>query len=105
MNKKAKGSFWTRVAIILSCCVMSIQLPTIAHTQEGKIRVGAAVSLTGRLAREGGYIKKGYETWAEWINGRGGIKVAGKPYKVEMIVLRRQGRCDDERQTDRETDH
>ena len=91
MNKKAKGSFWTRVAIILSCCVMSTQLPTIAHTQEGKIRVGAAVSLTGRLAREGGYIKKGYETWAEWINGRGGIKVAGKPYKVEMMYYDDKG--------------
>jgi len=50
-----------------------------------KIVIGAAVSMTGRLAREGSSVKKGYETWAEWINGKGGISVGGKPYQVEMI--------------------
>jgi branched-chain amino acid transport system substrate-binding protein len=85
MKKKGKN-LWTRGAIIVvGCCFMLSLLPAVVHSQEAKIRIGAAVSLTGRTAREGSYVKKGYETWAEWINGRGGIKVAGKPYKVEMI--------------------
>lgn len=57
----------------------------IIYGQEAKIRIGAAVSLTGRLAKEGSLVKKGYETWAEWVNGMGGIKIGGKPHKVEMI--------------------
>jgi branched-chain amino acid transport system substrate-binding protein len=85
MTKKGKVSFWTRGAIILGCCVILIYLPAIVHSQEAKIKIGAAVSLTGRMAREGSYVKKGYETWAEWVNSRGGITVAGKPYKVEMV--------------------
>ena len=30
-------------------------------------------------------MKKGYEAWVEWVNGRGGINVEGKPQQVEMI--------------------
>ena len=58
---------------------------TLTGAQEGKIRVGAAVSLTGNYAPFGTLVKKGYEVWAEWVNGRGGISVGGKPHKVEMI--------------------
>src|SRR5512135_2447633 len=85
MKKKGKGFFWTKGVIILGCCFILSNLPAVVYSQEAKIRIGAAVSLTGRTAREGSYVKKGYETWAEWINSQGGIKVAGKPYKVEMI--------------------
>jgi branched-chain amino acid transport system substrate-binding protein len=89
---KRNGSFRATRAIILSCCLILIPLlPAGVHSQEGKIRIGAAVSLTGRVAREGTYVKKGYETWTEWINGRGGIRVAGKPYKVEMIYYDDKG--------------
>ncbi len=83
MKRKGEGSFWTRGVLILICCL--ILVPAFASAQEAKIKIGAAVSLTGKLAREGSYVKKGYETWVEWINGHGGIKVAGKPYKVEMV--------------------
>src|SRR5512135_992260 len=85
MKKKGKLLAWAMGVLILGCCVVLTHLPVKVQAQEAKIRIGAAVSLTGRTAREGSYVKKGYETWAEWINGRGGIKVAGKPYKVEMI--------------------
>ena len=83
--KNYKGLFWTRGGVFLSCCFILILFPILVNAQEAKIRIGAAVSMTGRLAREGSYVKKGYETWADWINGRGGITVGGKPYKVEMI--------------------
>ncbi|MDI6762307.1 MAG: amino acid ABC transporter substrate-binding protein [Thermodesulfobacteriota bacterium] len=83
--KKRKSFFWTRGTIIFSCCLILISFPTFVNSQEAKVRIGAAVSMTGRLAKEGSLVKKGYETWTEWVNGRGGINVGGKLHKVEMI--------------------
>ena len=84
MNKRKIrfGSIWVGILTICSILVIS---PAWVSAQEAKIRIGAAVSMTGRLAREGSHVKKGYDTWADWINGRGGINVGGKPHKVEMI--------------------
>lgn len=82
MMKERKGVLII-LGLILGCCLIAV--PALTTAQEAKIRIGAAVSLTGRLAKEGSLVKKGYETWAEWINGRGGINVGGKPHKVEMI--------------------
>jgi branched-chain amino acid transport system substrate-binding protein len=45
---------------------------------------GSAVSLTGSLAKEGKLTQEGYEFWKNYVNEHGGIKVAGKPYKVEI---------------------
>lgn len=85
MKKKGRHVVWMIGVLVLGCWLVLSSLPEVLYAQEAKIRIGAAVSLTGRMAREGTYVKKGYETWADWINGQGGIKVAGKPYKVEMI--------------------
>jgi branched-chain amino acid transport system substrate-binding protein len=84
MNKRKIrfGSIWVG---ILTICLILVISPALVSAQEAKIRIGAAVSMTGRLAREGSHVKKGYDTWADWINGRGGINVGGKPHKVEMI--------------------
>lgn len=57
---------------------------SLAFPQE-VLRFGAAVSLTGKYAKEGELLKKGYELWKEWVNRRGGIKVKDKRYKVEII--------------------
>ncbi|MBV8601260.1 MAG: amino acid ABC transporter substrate-binding protein [Candidatus Eremiobacteraeota bacterium] len=45
---------------------------------------GAAVSLTGSLAKEGHLTQEGYDFWKDWINAHGGMKVAGKTYKVDI---------------------
>ena len=83
--KKTRICFWSIWGMILTLCLTLGVSPAWVSAQEAKIRIGAAVSMTGRLAKEGSLVKKGYETWVEWINGRGGIRVAGKPHKVEMI--------------------
>ncbi len=49
------------------------------------IRFGAAVSLTGKLAKEGQLLKQGYELWREKINAQGGIKVGNKLYKIDIV--------------------
>ncbi len=49
------------------------------------IKIGAAISLTGSLARFGNLVKNGYELWKEKVNSTGGIKVGDKKMKVEII--------------------
>jgi len=52
----------------------------------GTVRVGAPVSLTGTLRREGKDVQQGYLFWAEWVNEMyGGIIIDDKPYQVELI--------------------
>ncbi len=58
--------------------------PAEAQPQQPTITFGAALSLTGRLATEGRLVKTGYDIYVDEINKRGGIKVGGKPHRVEI---------------------
>lgn len=49
------------------------------------LRLGAAVSFTGKYAKEGELLRRGYELWKEKVNSMGGIKVGDKRYKVEIV--------------------
>ena len=53
----------------------------------GIIRVGAPLPLTGPFSPEGIKQKQGYDLWAETANAKGGIKAAGKAYKVEIVYV------------------
>ncbi len=59
-------------------------LVALAFSQE-VLKLGAAVSFSGKYAKEGELLKKGYELWKETVNSRGGIRIGGKTYKVEII--------------------
>lgn len=48
------------------------------------ITFGAAVSLTGKTAKEGGYVKDGYELFKEEINKAGGFKVGDKQCTIDI---------------------
>ena len=56
-----------------------------AASAEKVLKLGASVCLTGRLAKEGNYVKDGYTLWLEEVNKRGGIKVGNDRYKVDII--------------------
>jgi branched-chain amino acid transport system substrate-binding protein len=60
--------------------------PNVAASQD-VIRVGAPLPLTGPLSPEGVKQKQGYDLWAETANAKGGIKVDGKNYKVEIVYV------------------
>ena len=51
----------------------------------GKFLIGSAIALTGKYAREGTFVKKGYDFWSDKVNSQGGIEVGGKKFPVEMI--------------------
>ena len=53
---------------------------------DGVIKIGAALSETGKYAREGEDVRQGYDLWADWVNNeKGGIEVDGKMDSVEMV--------------------
>ena len=51
---------------------------------EDTISFGAAVSLTGKTAKEGEYTRDGYNFAVETLNAQGGIAVGGKKYKIAV---------------------
>jgi branched-chain amino acid transport system substrate-binding protein len=56
-----------------------------AASAQDTVKIGAAVSLTGNFAREGNLLKNGYAYWEKLVNEAGGIDVAGKKTRVEVI--------------------
>jgi branched-chain amino acid transport system substrate-binding protein len=57
--------------------------PAAAGNFAGTILFGAPISLTGSTAKEGGLTKEGYDIWRDVYNESGGVKVAGKAYRIE----------------------
>ncbi|MBX3491471.1 MAG: amino acid ABC transporter substrate-binding protein [Parvibaculum sp.] len=56
-----------------------------AADDPGVIRLGAAVSLTGKYSSNGAFTRKGYDLAVEKINAAGGVTVSGKPYLLQII--------------------
>ena len=55
---------------------------------DGTVRIGAALSETGRFAAEGKAVRQGYDTWLRWVNEEhGGIRVGDDRYRAEIIYL------------------
>ena len=59
-------------------------IPARAWGAEDEVRIGAAVSLTGKLSREGNQLKNGYTYWEKLVAEAGGIEVGSRrlPAKV-----------------------
>ena len=53
---------------------------------DGTVRIGAALSETGKYAVEGRDSRQGYDTWVRWVNEEyGGIEIDGRRYAAEII--------------------
>jgi branched-chain amino acid transport system substrate-binding protein len=55
-----------------------------APAPEPTLVLGASLSMTGSLAREGGLTKEGYELCAKVVNDKGGVPVGDKKLKLEV---------------------
>ena len=59
---------------------------------EKVVKIGAAVSETGRYSQEGKHIRQGYLLWEEWVNEeQGGIQVGDDKYQVELVMYDDEG--------------
>ncbi|MEW6090806.1 MAG: amino acid ABC transporter substrate-binding protein [Pseudomonadota bacterium] len=52
--------------------------------EPGVIKLGAAVSLTGKYSSNGNFTRKGYDLAVKRINEEGGVNVGGKPYLLDI---------------------
>jgi branched-chain amino acid transport system substrate-binding protein len=55
-----------------------------AWCAEEAVRLGAAISLTGSLAKVGAETKAGYEIWMEKVNSQGGLTIGGQKHPVSI---------------------
>lgn len=56
-----------------------------AAAKDDMIRIGAAVSLTGALSREGNQLKQGYAYWEKVVHDSGGIQVGRRKLPVKVF--------------------
>ena len=75
---------------------LTVALTLVACSSGEKvIKIGAAVSETGRYTEEGRHTREGYLLWEDWVNNEyGGIDVGGDRYKVELIMYDDKGEAD-----------
>ena len=53
---------------------------------DGTVRIGAALSETGKFAVEGKDSRQGYDTWVRWVNeDYGGIRIGEDRYAAEIV--------------------
>ena len=59
------------------------------------ILIGAALSETGKFAREGKDARQGYNLWRDWVNEEyGGVEVGSRRYRVEIVYYDDEGNPD-----------
>ena len=75
-----KSLFMLVVFAFLGCV-----LTGVGFAEDKLIKIGAAVSLTGKMAYEGKMVLDGYKVWENWVNTHGGLKAGDTVYKVKMI--------------------
>jgi branched-chain amino acid transport system substrate-binding protein len=56
-----------------------------AKVEGDTIVLGAAVSVTGKYSTNGKHTMNGYNLAIETINAAGGVEVAGKTYKLDIV--------------------
>jgi branched-subunit amino acid ABC-type transport system permease component/ABC-type branched-subunit amino acid transport system substrate-binding protein len=60
--------------------------PAVSDEFAGTIRLGAALSETGKYSVEGKDSRQGYDTWLTWVNTEyGGIRVGDGRYRAEIV--------------------
>ena len=70
---------------LLAAALMLLPALGFGRVNEDTIVLGAAVSLTGKYTTAGNHTRKGYDLAVKMINERGGVRVAGKDYRLEVL--------------------
>jgi branched-chain amino acid transport system substrate-binding protein len=74
----------TLAAAVAAACGKGAKEEESGGVKGGKLQLGAALSLTGSLAKEGGLTKQGYQLCQDKVNSRGGVDVGGKKAKLAI---------------------
>src|ERR1700688_2192619 len=58
-----------------------------AWAADGVVKIGAVLPVTGKESKIGGAYKQATEVAVKEVNDAGGVKVGGKPMKIELTLL------------------
>jgi len=62
------------------------ETPGAAAGFDGTVRLGAALSETGKYSVEGKDSRQGYDTWVRWVNEEyGGVRIGDGRYRAEIV--------------------
>jgi branched-chain amino acid transport system substrate-binding protein len=78
-----KSSRWNAVWAIVAATAPQFLAAAPALAAD-TITFGAAISMTGKTAKEGEYTRDGYQFYIDKANELGGIKVGGKSYRLAL---------------------
>jgi branched-chain amino acid transport system substrate-binding protein len=71
---------------LLTLAVLGLASVATTAWSADTIVLGTAMSQTGKYAREGKFYVDGYQISVDAVNKAGGVKVGGKPYKLELKI-------------------
>ena len=71
--------------LLLGAVLLAAPGSALAKVTGDTIVLGAAVSLTGKYTTAGHHTRNGYDFAVNTINERGGVQVAGKSYRLEIL--------------------
>jgi branched-chain amino acid transport system substrate-binding protein len=74
---------------LFMCCLavmLVLDFSTFAEAASGNvIKLGSAISFTGKMSRSGKLYRDSYDMAVDQINNTGGVKVGGKTYQLKII--------------------
>jgi branched-chain amino acid transport system substrate-binding protein len=70
--------------LVASGCGSKGEKSADTGAKSGTLTIGASMSLTGKLAREGALTKEGYELCQDKVNAKGGADIGGKKVKLDI---------------------
>ena len=71
--------------LLLAAALCVLPVGAFARVDGDTIVLGAAVSLTGRYTTAGHHTRNGYDLALKMINEGGGVRVAGKDYRLQVL--------------------
>ena len=80
----AVAALITASTLVVAGCGSKGDAKSKSAATSGKLAIGASVSLTGELAREGGLTKEGYQLCQDKVNAKGGVDIGGKKAKLDI---------------------
>jgi branched-chain amino acid transport system substrate-binding protein len=84
MMRPFRKSFWNRVSILGIVFVLGIFSPPLYAAQK-ELKIGAIFPLSGRGATWGMAAQKAITVEQKEVNARGGLKVGGETYRIEIV--------------------
>ena len=76
---------WLRsLAYLMIIGLLGGCISTSANQQPLEITFGASISITGKTAKEGEYVRDGYQFFVDTLNAQGGILVGGQRYQLRL---------------------